>query len=332
MSLKKCFIMLSLNTTQQEAIDRGLFGEIGRSFMHIQEIEPGDIGFLFNLDSDALIGPFEASSKPGMNLVPEAWDGKYPSQVHVKPIGYLKRIDDASRVLNSLDIETDEFRYDVRVPRFPVHSWDKAEKLLAIIQSRGTRITQADSGSSKKDTENEEIERLQGRIPKGLEKILHGVAEKERKRAVKELRDNLGVSSELSEQEIRLLVLGPAGVEPNILYAIAKNLGLEKDQLELRLDYDKNKRFDVTSLKFSRRYSGILIGPIAHKIVGLGDYNGLIQKLRQEEGYPIFEELKEKEGELKITKTSFKNSLQKILDRLGRQIANQLWPDQAPVK
>jgi len=88
----------------------------------------------------------------------------------------------------------------------------------------------------------------------------------------------------------------------------------------------------VTSLKFSRRYSGILIGPIAHKIVGLGDYNGLIQKLRQEEGYPIFEELKEKEGELKITKTSFKNSLQKILDRLGRQIANQLWPDQAPVK
>jgi hypothetical protein len=57
---------------------------------------------------------------------------------------------------------------------------------------------------------------------------------------------------------------------------------------------------------------------VAHKVVGLGDYDNLIQRLREEEGFPIFEELKAKEGELKITVTSLRDSIKRILDRLEK--------------
>lgn len=323
---KKCFIMLCLNTTQQQCIDWGLFAEIARAFKHIQDIEPGDIGFLYNLDSDSLIGAFEATCKPQMNLVPKVWGGKYPSQVRVKPIGVLKHIDNATQIFHAVGVETDELRYEVHLPRFPVHTPAIAHKLLTIIQSCGAELSRKTTELTSSNAENEITQKLRGRIPKGLEKILNDVVSQEREKAdkkvqmvVKELRDNYGVEPKSLAQEIRILVLGPAGIDQNILYGIAKSLSLREDQLEFHLDYEKNKRFDIESLRFSTHYSGLLVGPIAHKTVGVGDYDCLIKKLRQEEGFPVFEELRTKKGELKITKTSFRESLKKILERISDQ-------------
>ena len=78
-------------------------------------------------------------------------------------------------------------------------------------------------------------------------------------------------------------------------------------------------RVTVYLLDSKYHWPGLLIGTIANKVVGLGDYDRLIQKLRQEKGFPVFEELRDREGKLKVAKTSFRESLRKLLELIKGQ-------------
>lgn len=111
----------------------------------------------------------------------------------------------------------------------------------------------------------------------------------------------------------RILVLGATSLDVNVMQGLAKKAGLEKECLNFHLDYNDNKRFDIDNLKYNSPYSGILIGPIAHKVIGLGDYNSAIDKITQEEGYPPAVVMLTKSGTLKITKQSFNDALKKLL-------------------
>lgn len=103
--------MLCLKATQRECIDRKLFGEVERTSALIKDLKSGDIGFLYNIDTNTLIGPFEAVSEPGLNLEPQAWKGKYPAQIRVKPyMRHLKQINHAREILEPIGIEFDELR------------------------------------------------------------------------------------------------------------------------------------------------------------------------------------------------------------------------------
>lgn len=101
------------------------------------------------------------------------------------------------------------------------------------------------------------------------------------------------------------------------MWGIAATFGLAKDQVALHLDYDENKRFDLDALKYNSPYQGILVGPIAHKVTDLGDHASVIQKLRAEEGFPPVEEIRTHSGELKITKTSFREALLRIMNTIA---------------
>jgi len=57
----------------------------------------------------------------------------------------------------------------------------------------------------------------------------------------------------------------------------SKNKRSFKDQIEIRSDYDKNKRFSIDNLRIPCPYDGILIGPIAHKVLDINDYNSVIE-------------------------------------------------------
>jgi len=70
-------------------------------------------------------------------------------------------------------------------------------------------------------------------------------------------------------------------------------------------------------LRYNSPYCGFLVGPIAHKVIGLGDNNSFIQKMEKEEGYPPFVEIRTKSGKLKITKTGFKTALEELLAIIG---------------
>lgn len=134
-------------------------------------------------------------------------------------------------------------------------------------------------------------------------------------------KTEIGMETNVQLNEIKILVLGASQISDKIIFGLAKNLDISKNQLELITDYSDSKRFDIDKIKFNSSYDGILVGPIAHNIIGSGDYGSAIMKLKTEEGFPPVQEIRNKSGQLKISKTSFKDSLKKLLDTITSNIS-----------
>jgi hypothetical protein len=122
--------MLCDNLTEGECLERNLFGDKANRFQDIDEIAPGDIGFLFNFDKDELIGIFQSCSKAQFNIEPAAWDGRFAAQFRVNLIGKLQRIKDATYILQKVGVKM-RLKSGVPVPCFPVHGKEIREKILA---------------------------------------------------------------------------------------------------------------------------------------------------------------------------------------------------------
>ena len=127
---ERCFIMLCNSLTEQECIDRNLFGDKAKRLDCLEEIKPGDIGFLLNIDRDELIGVFRACSEARLHMEPKAWKGKFAAQVRVERVGTLKRIEDAAYILNKAGVGMGQLASGVPAPQYPAHGQDVGEKLL----------------------------------------------------------------------------------------------------------------------------------------------------------------------------------------------------------
>jgi len=68
-------------------------------------VKKGYFLFLFDLDSDLLYGVFRATSDAGLNIQPDAWNGKYPYQVEVKPVGKIIPLEKAKKLLKTLGLK-----------------------------------------------------------------------------------------------------------------------------------------------------------------------------------------------------------------------------------
>ena len=130
MDFERCFIMLANALTEQECIDRNLFGDKARRLDNLEEIKPGDIGFLLNIDRDELIGVFRACSEAQLHVDPKAWKSKFPAQVRVEPIGKLKRVKDAAYILGNAGVGLRQLVSGLPGPQEPVHGKEVGEKLL----------------------------------------------------------------------------------------------------------------------------------------------------------------------------------------------------------
>ena len=131
MEFDRCFVMLANTLTEQECIDRNLFGDKARRLDDLDEIKPGDIGFLLNIDRDELIGVFRAYSEAQLHIEPKAWKGKFAAQVRVDPIGELQRVKDAAYILKKTGLGMRQAASGALVPEYPVHGRDVGEELLA---------------------------------------------------------------------------------------------------------------------------------------------------------------------------------------------------------
>ena len=117
--------------TEGECLEHSLFGDKAKRFQCLDEIKPGDIGFLLNINRDELIGIFRACSEPQLHIEPDAWDGKFAAQVRVELVGKLQRIKDAAFILKKADLEMRQAASGALVPQFPIHERDVVEKILA---------------------------------------------------------------------------------------------------------------------------------------------------------------------------------------------------------
>ena len=128
---ERCFIMLCNDQTEGECLERNLFGDMARRLEYLDEIRPGDIGFLLNVNKDELIGIFRACSEAQLHIEPDAWDGKFAAQVRVELISELQRIKDAAYILNKAGVGMGQLASGLLAPQYPVHGREVGEKILA---------------------------------------------------------------------------------------------------------------------------------------------------------------------------------------------------------
>lgn len=107
----------------------------------------------------------------------------------------------------------------------------------------------------------------------------------------------------------KILVIGASQITQKDMEVIAKRNGINPKRLEFHLDYTENKHFDIGNLRNNYNYSDVIIGPIAHKIVGTEGYSSAIAMI--EHNSSEFPKLnKATDGnQLKITKTSFERCI-----------------------
>jgi len=98
-------IFACTNKSESECFVRLLFGTNKLYAPAAMRVRKGNFLFLLNLDSDLLYGVFRAACDGKMNIVPEAWRGRYPYQVKVEPIGKIIAVENAKKLLKTLGIK-----------------------------------------------------------------------------------------------------------------------------------------------------------------------------------------------------------------------------------
>lgn len=167
-----------------------------------------------------------------------------------------------------------------------------------------------------------EFEQLKARL---LDKISKGLEFANRTNTLEEYLKRIRCDDLLEKynQEYvpsaKIIVIGDSAISVKEINGIAKKLGILSDRLELRLDYKKNERLNISFLQNNFNYSDIIMGPNAHKMCGIGDYNSAISMIKaNSESYPKLT-IADDGHSLKITKSSLERSLrntQYYLDRM----------------
>lgn len=108
-----------------------------------------------------------------------------------------------------------------------------------------------------------------------------------------------------------LLIITDKTLPKEIILGICKSYGFDKKNITIHDEYGKLS-FNIESIRYNSPYDGIIFGPIPHSVPGKGSYSSLIEMVKKEEGYPHVEESKTMSGELKMTKESLKNALNRL--------------------
>ncbi len=127
---RNCSIWLCTRATFRECLVRNLFGDKNLYFGK-DKTKQGDVCFLLHVGEDALYGPFIAVSDIGYKLEPDAWQGKFPYQIRVSPIGEPQKIDKASVVFEKIGLTLTSLpQSGAKVPQFATYGPEVTRKLL----------------------------------------------------------------------------------------------------------------------------------------------------------------------------------------------------------
>jgi len=76
------YVFMCNGKTEKECFERSLFGQVNRMWKNVQKIKSTTALFLLNFTQPRTMhGVFVPASAPGYNLEPNAWRGRFPSQV-----------------------------------------------------------------------------------------------------------------------------------------------------------------------------------------------------------------------------------------------------------
>jgi len=99
------FIFACTDKSESECLQRSLFATEKMYGPVVIRIREGDLLFLNNLDTDILYGVFQAISCGNLNMEPDAFDGRYPYHVKIKPLGEMISLNNAKKILQGKGIK-----------------------------------------------------------------------------------------------------------------------------------------------------------------------------------------------------------------------------------
>ena len=190
-----------------------------------------------------------------------------------------------------------------------VKKWkDYSDKLLGIIEEFDT----VDRVRMKElEEENAEYKRAMVEIRSHINDNL--VEEK------KDISDKSG-GHDLLGQRGKILVLGECSLDEKVMNGISKTYGFERKDFVYEVDYDKVMSY-AGRLSYGGRYSAIILGACPHKVNLLGDYSSFIEKCKNDETLPNAYDARTFSGELKVTKESYRRTLEIIIKDLREKQA-----------
>jgi|GEM_PF-3171364 len=109
----------------------------------------------------------------------------------------------------------------------------------------------------------------------------------------------------------KVLILGALSVGKDKVYGIAKKVGFKKDQIEVENDYAKITNLDISHLRHTDQYCGIVFGPVPHSSKSSAGDSSIITHVENTEGYPYHVKATAND-KLKLTKTSLTQALEDV--------------------
>ncbi len=125
------------------------------------------------------------------------------------------------------------------------------------------------------------------------------------------------VREQKTKKKLRFIMIGATHLSTGQVLSAFSQYGYDKKNVELNVEWDKYKSFDVNNLLAVRcRYDGVLLGPIPHRMKGEAAHGEdlIVQMQNEPDIYPPFIVIRDKRGDLKITKSSLKESIQQLTD------------------
>ncbi len=99
------FIFACTQKSEYECLNRLLFCTDQVYGPIVVRIRQGDLLFLNNVETNMLHGVFKATSDGGFNIQPNVFNGKYPYQVQVQPLGQMTSLTNAKSLLQKRGIK-----------------------------------------------------------------------------------------------------------------------------------------------------------------------------------------------------------------------------------
>ncbi|NLC26742.1 MAG: hypothetical protein GX777_09010 [Fastidiosipila sp.] len=126
--------------------------------------------------------------------------------------------------------------------------------------------------------------------------------------------------SYLPHRDGTILIVGETNLRVNEIFGCAKDLGINKDRLELVVKYNDIPGYDFRKLQYNPNYSLILFGPSPHSGVSKKSRSSILTQLENMDGLPKIVRLEDSHG-LKITKTGLKTALAREINNGYLEVA-----------
>jgi len=135
----KGFIAVCTNETERECLKSMLFGSLKSWFDKVSLVRKGDIGFLLNLDKNTLYGIFRAETIGMLDIVPEAWGGRFPAQIRVSWEKQFDPLPNARQLLEGLGIHYPKYVLTSEELKAIVKAFERPEQITFFTVRPGLR-------------------------------------------------------------------------------------------------------------------------------------------------------------------------------------------------